>query len=144
LRPKPTEHYILEAIPKTVAEAKTMTKNIDITEATEYYKTDRGKAPHGCTSFHFSFNSAAMVWDAIRSAEMIMTRLFIAVVGDKSGGFGAYQDPHEIHGRAASKEKRVIVISGVSHYQLHDKPETVKHALEDVLPFLKKHLGEAQ
>jgi len=138
------ERYILEAVPKTVAEAKKMTDDIDINEATEYYKTDRGKAPHGCTSFLFSFNSSAVAWDAFQSAEKIMTRPFIAVVGDKPGSFGAYRDAHEIHGRAASKEKRVLVIPGVSHYQLYDKPEAVKPALEEVLPFLKKHLGEAR
>lgn len=88
------EHYVLEAIPKTVAEAKKMTTDIDVTEVTEYYRTDHGKAPNDCTSFLFSFNGAAIAWDAFQGAEIIMTRPFIAVVGEKPGGFGAYRDAH--------------------------------------------------
>jgi hypothetical protein len=79
-------------------------------------------------------NGAATAWDAFQSAEMIMTRPFIAVVGDKPGGFGAYRDAHEILSRAASKEKRVVVIPDVSHYQLYDDPKAIKPALEEVLP----------
>jgi fermentation-respiration switch protein FrsA (DUF1100 family) len=144
LKVQGTERYILKAIPKTVSGVKKMTSNIDITEANECYKTERGKAPHRCTSFLFSFNSVVVVWDAFQNAETIMTRPFIAVVGDRPGGFGAYRDSHEIHGRAASKDKRVVVISGFSHYQLYDRPEVVKPALEEALPFFKKHLNEAQ
>jgi hypothetical protein len=35
------------------------------------------------------------------------------------------------------------VLPGISHYMLYDKPEAVRPALDQVLPFLKKHLGEA-
>jgi fermentation-respiration switch protein FrsA (DUF1100 family) len=127
-----------------VAEAKKMTTDPDIIEATEYYKTNRGKAPCGATSGLFSFTSAALAWDAFNHAEVLMTRPFIAVVGDIPGGFGAYRDAHEIHGRAGSKEKHILVIPGVSHYMLYDKPEAVKPALDQVLPFLKNHLGDVE
>jgi len=138
------KRYVLGYIPDTVEEAKKTTADIDIIEAVEYYKTDRGKKPNGCTSALFSFNSAAIAWDAFNHAEVLMTRPFLAVVGDKVGGFGAYRDAQEIHGRAASKEKRVLVIPGVSYYQLYDDPKAVKPALEEALPILKKHPGEAQ
>ncbi|KAL3458981.1 Alpha/Beta hydrolase protein [Aspergillus heterothallicus] len=138
------ERFVLNYLPSTVDEARAATTDIDITEATEYYKTKRGQSKFGCTSALFSFNSAALAWDAFSFAEKLMTRPFMAVVGDKVGGFGAYRDANEIYARAASTEKNLVVLPGVSHYSLYDKPEAVKPALAEILPFLKKHLGDAQ
>ncbi|KAJ5933957.1 Alpha/Beta hydrolase protein [Penicillium verhagenii] len=139
---KMAKQRTLEA--RGVEEAKKMTSDPDLVEATEYYKTERGQKPCGATSALFSFNSAALTWDAFNYAEVIMTRPFIAVIGGIPGGFGAYRDGHEIHARAASKEKELLELPGVSHYQLYDEPKAVKAALDKVLPFLKKHLGEAE
>ncbi|PON24366.1 X-Pro dipeptidyl-peptidase protein [Trichoderma gamsii] len=138
------ERLVINYLPSTVEDANKATSDIDIIEATDYYKTNRGQATNGCTSGLFSFNSAALSWDAFNHAETLMTRPLMVVVGERPGGFGAYRDAHEIHGRAASKEKHVVVLPGVSHYMLYDKPEAVEPALEQVLPFLKKHLGDAK
>lgn len=137
------ERFVLKSIPSTVEEAKKMTSDVDVVEATEYYNTSRGKAPHGATSSLFSFAGAAGAWDAFNHAEVLMTRPFMAVVGAIPGGFGAYRDAHEIYGRAGSKEKHIVVLPRVSHYMLYDKAEAVKPALEQALPFLKKHLVDA-
>ncbi len=67
----------------------------------------------------------------------------MVVFGDKPGGFGAYRDGMEIYGRAASKNKELVVVEGWSHYDLYDKPEPVRLALEKLVPFLKTHLGGA-
>ncbi|OQE21695.1 hypothetical protein PENSTE_c011G01917 [Penicillium steckii] len=138
------ERSVINLLPPSVEDAKKATGDIDVIEATEYYKTSRGQAPNGCTSGLFSFNSAALAWDAFNHAEVLMTKPFMAVVGDRPGGFGAYRDAQEIYGRAGSKEKRIVVLPGISHYMLYDKPEAVKPALDQVLPFLKEHLGEAK
>ncbi|KAL1876688.1 hypothetical protein Plec18167_005096 [Paecilomyces lecythidis] len=138
------DRFVINYLPSTVEEAKKMTTDPDLVEATEYYKTKRGQAPCGATSGLFSFNSAAVAWDAFSHAEVLMTRPFLVVVGDVPGGFGAYRDAHEIHGRAASKEKQLVVLPGVTHYMLYDEPKAVKAALDSVLPFLKKHLGDAK
>ncbi len=142
LEARGAERNFTQYLPPTVDDAKKMTSDPDVVEATEYYKTDRGKATNGCTTGLFSFNSAALAWDAFNQAEVLMTRPLMVVAGAIPGGFGAYRDAHEIHGRAASKEKHIVVVPGVSHYMLYDKDEAVKPALEQVLPFLKKHLGE--
>ena len=138
------ERLVINLLPPSLEEAKKTTMDIDVIEATEYYKTNRGQAPNGCTSGLFSFNSAALAWDAFNHAEVLMSKPLMAVVGDKPGGFGAYRDAQEIYGRAGTKEKHIVVLPGISHYMLYDKPEAVKPALEQVLPFLKKHLGEAR
>lgn len=138
------KRLVINSLPPSVDDAKKSTADIDVLEATEYYKTSRGQALNGCTSSLFSFNSAALAWDAFNHAEVLMTKPLMVVIGDKPGGFGAYRDAQEIYGRAGSQEKRIVVLPGISHYMLYDKPEAVKPALDQVLPFLKEHLGDAR
>uniref|UniRef100_UPI003F4939B0 alpha/beta hydrolase n=1 Tax=Cupriavidus necator TaxID=106590 RepID=UPI003F4939B0 len=114
--------------------------DIDVLEATEYYKTPRGQKPNGATSGLYSFNSAAMGWDAFLHAEVLLTQPLMVVVGDKPGGFGAYRDGWEIYGRAASKDKHIVVAEGWSHYDLYDKPAAVALALGKAVPFFEEHL----
>ncbi len=63
------------------------------------------------------------------------------MIGDKPGGFGAYRDGQELYGRAASKDKELLVLPNTSHYELYDQPEATGKALERLVPFFKKHLG---
>ncbi|KAJ5648814.1 uncharacterized protein N7484_002537 [Penicillium longicatenatum] len=67
------ECLVINLLPPSVEEAKKSTTDIDVIEATEYYKTSRGEEPNGCTSGLFSFNSAALGWDAFNHAEVLMT-----------------------------------------------------------------------
>ncbi|KAL4810658.1 alpha/beta-hydrolase [Aspergillus unguis] len=138
------ERFVMNLLPPNVEEAKKATSDVDILEAVEYYKTSRGQAENGCTSGLVSFNSAAPAWDAFNHAEVLMSKPLMVVSGDKPGGFGAYRDAQEIYGRAGTKEKQNVVLPGVTHYMLYDKPEAVKPALEQIIPFLKKHLGTAK
>jgi fermentation-respiration switch protein FrsA (DUF1100 family) len=114
--------------------------DIDVLEATEYYKTPRGRQPHGATSGLFSHRAAAVGWDAFYLVEVLLTQPMLVVFGDKPGGFGAYRDGQEIYGRAASKQKEMLVLPGVSHYELYDQPEPVGKALAKIIPFLQTHL----
>lgn len=115
--------------------------DIDVLEATDYYKTARGHAEHGPTRILFSRRAAAVDWDAFHLAELLLTQPLLVVIGDKPGGFGAYRDGQEIYGRAASKDKELLVLPTTSHYELYDQPEATGKALERVLPFFKKHLS---
>ncbi|MFF0488682.1 alpha/beta hydrolase [Nocardia sp. NPDC004068] len=114
--------------------------DVDLVEATEYYKTDRGRKPHGLTSFLFSRQATLVGWDAFDRAEVLLTQPLCIVVGDRPGAFGAYRDAYELYGRAASSDKELVVLEGVSHYELYDKPEPVRQALDHLVPFFKKHL----
>lgn len=113
---------------------------IDVVEATEYYRTPRGEQPHGATSSLFSHQATAVGWDAFNRLEVLLTQPVVIVVGDKPGAFGAYRDGLEAYRRAASKNKELVVAEGWSHYDLYDKPEPVALALAGVIPFFKKHL----
>ena len=116
--------------------------DIDVLEATDYYR-NRCPAEGSGTRMLFSHAAPAMAWDAFAFAETLLTQPMMVVVGDKPGGFGAYRDGMEIYGRAASKNKQMVVVEGWSHYDLYDHPVPTGVALERVVPFLVQHLGEA-
>ncbi|KAL1406058.1 hypothetical protein Q8F55_007741 [Vanrija albida] len=122
-----------------VEDAKKTTTDVDLVEATDYY---RNRSPHRCalTSGLLSFNAAATMWDDYAHAEVLLTQPFMAVVGDIPGGFGAYRDGNEIYARAASAEKELVVLAGITHYELYDHPKAAGKALESITPFFKKHL----
>ena len=114
--------------------------DIDPLEATDYYRTPRGQKPNGLNRSLLSHQAAAVGWDAFHLAEVLLTQPMCIVVGDKPGAFGAYRDGCEIIERAASTDKELVVAEGWSHYDLYDKPEPVKIALDHLIPFYKKHL----
>ncbi|WP_198972423.1 alpha/beta hydrolase [Xylophilus sp. ASV27] len=135
------ERDVADLLPASVEAARQAgITDIDVLEATEYYKTARGQQPHGATSQLMSFSGAAMGWDAFLHAEVLLTQPLMVVIGDKPGAFGAYRDGWEIYGRAASQRKEIVVAEGWSHYDLYDKPEPVALALARVVPFFKETL----
>ncbi|MGC5700755.1 alpha/beta hydrolase [Pseudomonas sp. NFXW11] len=132
---------VINYLPPSVVEAQQSgISDIDVLEATDYYKSPRGQSANGATSGLFSFNSAAFGWDAFLQAEVLLTQPLMVVVGDKPGGFGAYRDGCEIYGRAASRDKHLVVAEGWSHYDLYDRTEPVALAMERLVPFFKQHL----
>lgn len=136
-----TPRQIIHYLPASVADAKaTGVTDIDLLEATDYYRSPRAHHANGEVTGLFSFNSAAMAWDAFAHIELLLTQPLMVVVGDQVGGFGAYRDGSELHGRAASKRKELVVLPGVSHYALYDQPEAVGPALAKVIPFLQATL----
>lgn len=114
--------------------------DIDVLEATDYYKTPRGQFPGGATSAVYSRMSIGFGWDAFYLAETLLTQPILVIVGDKPGGFGAYRDGYEIVRRAASVKKELVVLENTSHYELYDQPKPVGLALEKVIPFFKENL----
>ncbi|HEP1042894.1 TPA: alpha/beta hydrolase [Serratia marcescens] len=115
----------------------------DVFEATDYYKTARGQQPGGATRMFFSHAQKTLAWDAFAFAEVLLTQPVMVVVGEKVGAFGAYRDGMEVYGRAtASAHRELVSLADFSHYELYDKPEAVRAAMDKVLPFLAAHLGE--
>ncbi len=87
--------------------AKEAGADIDLLEATEYYRTSRGEKPNGVNKTLFSHNASALTWDAYNLAEKLLTQPLLVIVGRKPGAFGAYRDGFEIIRRAASTKKRI-------------------------------------
>ncbi|ACI92850.1 alpha/beta superfamily hydrolase [Afipia carboxidovorans OM5] len=139
------ELQVNELLPASpdVAKANGLTER-DVFEATDYYKTPRGQQPGGWTRMLFSHAQNTLGWDAFAFAEMLMTQPMMVVIGERVGAFGAYRDGMEIYGRStASKDRQIVSLEDWSHYDLYDKPEPVRLALEKLVPFFKTHLGGA-
>jgi uncharacterized protein len=131
-----------DPLPPSVEAGKAAGVNdIDVLEATDYYRTPRGQKPNGLNRSMPSHQAAAVGWDAFHLAEVLLTRPMCVVVGDKPGAFGSYRDGCEIVERAASTDKELVVAEGWSHYDLYDKPEPVKIALDKLTPFYKRVLS---
>jgi len=127
-------------LPESVQAGKTAgITDIDVLEATDYYRNRNPQSNSG-TRMLFSHAATNIAWDAFAFAETLLTQPMMVVFGDKLGGFGAYRDGMEIYGRAASKDKHLVVVEGWSHYDLYDHPEAVGIALAKVIPFLKERL----
>lgn len=130
-----------DLLPPSPNEAKRLgVTDRDPLEATEYYRTPRGRKPNGLNRSVPSHQAAAVGWDAFHLAEVLLTQPLYIVVGDQIGAFGAYRDGCEIIERAASKKKELVVLEGWSHYDLYDKPEPVGLALAKLVPFYKDNL----
>jgi len=122
------------------AEGAQAVGDIDIVEAFDYYRTPRGESANGCVLFEVAHGAAALGWDAFHLAEQLLDQPLLVVVGDKQGAFGAFRDGHEIYERAASADKRLLVLEGVSHYDLYDRPNGAGEALKTVVPFFADRL----
>lgn len=130
-----------ELLPNSVSEAQAAgLKDIDVLEATDYYKSERGQKPNGVAKTLFSQSAVSIGWDAFHLAEVLLTQPLMLIAGDKVGGFGSYRDTLEIYGRARSEKKELLVVEGWSHYDLYDKPEPVQKALAKLIPFYKANL----
>jgi Hydrolases of the alpha/beta superfamily len=130
-----------DLLPSSVEEAKAAgLTDIDVLEATDYYKTDRGYQPNGVARTLFSHSAVAIGWDAFHLAEVLLTQPLLIIAGDKVGGFGSYRDSLEIYGRARSENKELVIVEGWSHYDLYDKPEPVAQALAKLIPFFQKNI----
>jgi fermentation-respiration switch protein FrsA (DUF1100 family) len=139
------ELQVNELLPASpdIAKANCLTER-DVFEATDYYKTSRGQQPGGWTRMLFSHAQNTLGWDAFAFPEMLMTQPVMVVIGQKVGAFGTYRDGMEIYGRStASKDRQLVSLEDWSHYDLYDKPEPVRLALEKLVPFLKAHLSSA-
>ncbi|MDO4997448.1 MAG: alpha/beta hydrolase [Neisseria sp.] len=114
--------------------------DIDIVQAVEYYRTPRGQAAGSPNKLRFSGLAPAVGFDAFHLADQLLTQPLHIVVGENIGAFGSYRDGFELFGKAASKEKQIVVVPNTSHYDLYDKPDAVDVALKGIVPFFEKFL----
>lgn len=135
------ETMITNWIPSNQEEREQAGMNdIDIIEAVDYYTTSRGKSPNSPNKLNFTSLGSVLGFDAFNLAETLLTQPLQIIVGDVQGAFGSYRDGHELYNKAASKKKDLFVIEGVSHYDLYDKEEPVRKAVEKLGAFYKENL----
>ncbi|MCS7460404.1 alpha/beta hydrolase [Paenibacillus doosanensis] len=114
--------------------------DIDLVEAVDYYTTPRGQHPNSPNKVNFTSLAAVYGFDAFHLAEQLLTQPLQIIVGSVQGAFGSYKDGHELYQRAASAKKDLFVLEGASHYDLYDRPEPVRQAVEKLGAFYKENL----
>jgi fermentation-respiration switch protein FrsA (DUF1100 family) len=135
------EKQINNWIPNSVKEAKQMgLEEMDLLEAIDYYRTPRGEHPNSCNKLLFMSMSNLIMFDAFHLAEYFLTQPLLVIVGDKVGGFGSYRDGFDLYNKAASGNKKIYIVKDASHYDLYDRPEAIREALEQITPFFKENL----
>lgn len=135
------EALVIGYIPNTQEERIAAGMNdIDIEQAVDYYRTPRGRSACSPNRLRFDSLDKAIAFDAFHLAEHLLTQPLMIIVGDRVGAFGSYRDGYELFNRAASRDKQLHVVRGASHYDLYDQPEATGEALEQLVPFFRKHL----
>lgn len=114
--------------------------DIDIVEAVDYYTTSRGKSLNSPNRLNFTSVGSVIGFDAFNLADILLTQPLQIIVGDVQGAFGSYRYGHELYNKAATTKKDLLVIEGVSHYDLYDKVEPVRKAMGKLETFYKENL----
>ncbi|AIY84793.1 X-Pro dipeptidyl-peptidase family protein [Clostridium baratii str. Sullivan] len=114
--------------------------DIDIVEAVDYYTTSRGQSPNSPNKLNFTSLDSVIGFDAFHLADELLTQPLQIIVGSVQGAFGSYRDGHELYNKAASKKKDLFIVEGASHYDLYDREEPVRKAVEKLEAFYKENL----
>lgn len=114
--------------------------DIDALEAVDYYRTPRGRHDRSPNKLRFTSNASVLAFDAFHLVEELLTQPLQIIVGGRQGGFGSYQDGHDLLRRATSK-KDLLVVEGATHYDLYDRPGYVAQAVEKLAAFYGEHLA---
>ncbi|MFD1064882.1 alpha/beta hydrolase [Oceanobacillus locisalsi] len=114
--------------------------DIDIKEAIDYYKTSRGQSSNSPNKLKFTSMEKVLAFDAFHLADQLLTQPLQIVIGSVKGSFGSYSDGHELYEKAASADKDILVLDGVTHYDLYDQPEPVEKAVDKLETFYKQYL----
>lgn len=136
------EPLLVTYIPNSQAEREQAgIHDVDLVEAIDYYKTPRGQQPGSPNQLRFTSVAPALGWDAFFLAERLLTQpLHIVIGGGTPGAFGSFRDGFDLFDRARSSDKTLQIVEGATHYDLYDQPAPVAKALEQLVPFFRKHL----
>lgn len=114
--------------------------DIDIVEAVDYYRTQRGQQPGSPNKLRFTSINGAFAFDAFHLADQLLTQPLQIIIGSVPGGFGSYRDGYELFYKARSAKKGLHVVQGASHYEMYDNPKYVDEAMGVLGPFFGENL----
>lgn len=135
------ETMIINWIPRNQEERQQAgITDVDIIEAVDYYTTSRGQSPNSPNKLNFTSLGSVIGFDAFHLADELLTQPLQIIVGSVQGVFGSYRDGHELYNKAASKKKDLFIVEGASHYDLYDREEPVRKAVEKLEAFYKENL----
>lgn len=114
--------------------------DIDVVQAVDYYQTDRGDHPNSTNRFRVTSTGDIAGFDAFHLADKLLDQPLYIIAGDVPGAFGSYRFAYELFDKAYTRDKKLHIVAGASHYDLYDQPKQVEEALARLIPFYKEKL----
>lgn len=114
--------------------------DIDIKQAVDYYQTERGNHPNSINRFRVISTGEIAGFDAYHLADKLLDQPLYIVAGNIPGTFGSYRFAYELFDKAYTKDKKLHIVEGASHYDLYDQPKPVDEALSGLIPFYKEKI----
>ncbi|MGY4744936.1 alpha/beta hydrolase [Streptomyces sp. ATMOS53] len=110
----------------------------DLVEAHDYYLTPRAQHPNAKNKFLFTKSvSRLFTFDAFHMVEDLLTQPLLVIAGSDAGSLWM---SIELHGRARSS-KKLVVVEGGAHMDFYDVPKYVDRAIEEATPFFTENLA---
>ncbi|NWK84757.1 alpha/beta hydrolase [Staphylococcus sp. GSSP0090] len=114
--------------------------DIDIEQAVDYYRTDRGYNENSINRYRLLSNIEVAGFDAYHLVDKLLDQPLYIVAGNVPGAFGSYRFAYQLFDNALTKDKKLHIVDGASHYDLYDQPKAVDEALSGLIPFYKEKL----
>lgn len=116
------------------------TNDIDIEQAVDYYRTNRGYHENSINRYRLLSNIEIAGFDAYHLVDKLLDQPLYIVAGNVPGAFGSYRFAYHLFDNALTKDKKLHLVEGASHYDLYDQPKAVDDALSGLIPFYKEKL----
>lgn len=111
----------------------------DMVEASEYYRTPRGRHPNAQNKKLFTRSIAKIfTFDAFHLVEDLLTQPLLSVAGSEAGSLW---HTTTLHGKVRSP-KKLVIVEGGTHMDFYDVPEYVDRAIAEAVPFFAENLVE--
>ncbi|WP_024553879.1 alpha/beta hydrolase [Franconibacter helveticus 513] len=107
-----------------------------VREATDYYLTPRGAHPNAKNRYVVTSPGLHMAYYPLDHMALIAPRPVLLIAGEKA----ETRKFSEQAWQNAQQPKELMVIPGASHFDLYDKPQYVKPAVEKLASFYGLHL----
>jgi fermentation-respiration switch protein FrsA (DUF1100 family) len=111
----------------------------DLQEAADYYLTARGRYPTSTNKMLMTSTSTLASFTGFEGADTFITQPLLMVAGSEAGSLW---HSRELHAKAASKDKELFIIPGVTHMDLYDGRGATTAAAK-LAPFFKNKLAAA-
>jgi uncharacterized protein len=111
----------------------------DLQEAADYYLTARGRYPTSTNKMLMTSTSTLASFTGFEGADTFITQPLLIVAGSEAGSLW---HSRELHAKAASKDKELFVIPGLTHMDLYDGPGAARAAAK-LAPFFQSRLADA-
>ncbi|AND78700.1 alpha/beta hydrolase [Streptococcus pantholopis] len=109
----------------------------EMRQSWEYYCTPRGGHPNAVGYATFRSFTQVLTYDAFFKADVFLTQPLLAIVGSAADSKWVSDTLIE---KAASTDKKLVVIDGANHMELYDIPEYVSQAVEALSKFFTERL----